>query len=247
MSVLGVIPARYNSKRLPGKPLARIVDRTMVQMVYEKVWNSNLIDELIVATDDKRIFEHVQSFGGKAVLTPEDLPSGTDRVAYVAKSHDCEIVANIQGDEPFISYKLVDKCIEELINDSHVDICTLARTGILQVELLDPDVVKVLVDRRSNAIYFSRANIPYKKSDSNIYIEHPTLVHIGLYVYRKDFLMKYVEMSVSTLEQMEQLEQLRILENGYRIRVVKTDVYSIGVDTKEDLERAERALKENEI
>lgn len=245
MNVLGVIPARYNSTRLPGKPLKTLKGESLIQRVYENALKNKLINELVVATDDNRILEHVESFNGKAILTPSDLPSGTDRAAYVAKSYDCDIVVNIQGDEPFLSHEIIDDCIRSLVDNDNLLVSTAARSGISEQELNDPDVVKVLLNRKNEAIYFSRQNIPYIRLNGKSIINHPAFVHIGLYIYRKDFLLRFIEMPVSKLEQLEQLEQLRILENGYKIKVIITDKYSFGIDTFEDLIKAEEILQRN--
>ncbi len=245
MNVLGIIPARYNSTRLLGKPLKILKGKSLIQRVYENALKSELINELVVATDDNLILEHVESFNGKAILTPSDLPSGTDRVAYVAKSYDYDIVANIQGDEPFLSHETIDDCIRSLVNNDNLLVSTAARSGITEAELNDPNIVKVLLNRRSEAIYFSRQNIPYIRSNSCSTVNNPALVHIGLYIYRKDFLLRFIEMPVSNLEQLEQLEQLRILENGYSIKVIVTDGDSFGIDTPEDIKEAEKVLKKN--
>jgi len=245
MNVLGVIPARYNSTRLPGKPLKILKGKSLIQRVYENALKSKLINKLVVATDDNRILEHVESFKGKAVLTPSDLPSGTDRVAYVAKSYDCDIVVNIQGDEPFLSHEVIDDCIKALIDNDKLLVSTAARSGITEAELSNPNIVKVLLNQKNEAIYFSRQNIPYIRLEGSSIINHPALVHIGIYIYCKDFLLRFIEMPVSKLEQLEQLEQLRILENGYKIRVIVTDKNSFGIDTFEDLIKAEEKLQRN--
>lgn len=245
MNVLGVIPARYNSTRLPGKPLKILNGKSLIQRVYENALKTKLINELVVATDDERIFKHVKSFGGKSVLTPSDLPSGTDRAAYVAKLYDCDIIANVQGDEPFLSCEVIDDCIKALIDNDNLLVSTAAHSGIREAELADPNTVKVLVNRTSEAIYFSRQNIPYIRLNGILIADHPALIHIGIYVYRKDFLLRFIEMPVSKLERLEQLEQLRILENGYKIKVIITDKDSFGIDTPEDLGKAENILQKN--
>jgi 3-deoxy-manno-octulosonate cytidylyltransferase (CMP-KDO synthetase) len=246
MKVLGIIPVRYSSSRLPGKPLRKLKDKTLVQRVYENAIKSKLIDELIVATDDERIFHTVESFGGTAIMTPDNLNSGTDRVANAANSIDCDIVVNIQGDEPFISPDLLDRCIKSIQDDNNINVCTAARSNISEEELNNPDIVKVIVNRRGEAIYFSRQRIPYTRLNHLVNVSYPTLVHIGLYVYRKDYLLKFAEMPMSTLESLEQLEQLRIIEGGDKIKVVITDEHILGIDTPEDLLKAEKILQEYE-
>ena len=244
--VLGVIPARYQSTRLPGKPLKIILDKTLIRRVYENTLRAHLIDRLIVATDDERIAEHVRTFGGEAVMTPADLPSGTDRCAYLARDIECDIVANIQGDEPFLNSGVLDACIGALLENESLNVSTAARRNITEAELLNPNVVKVLINSGSEAIFFSRQNIPYFRSGTIDIAQHPALVHIGLYVYRKKFLLNFTEMTESALEHAEKLEQLRIIENGYPIKVISTETPCLGIDTPEDLEKAERILLEND-
>jgi len=245
MKAAGIIPARYQSTRLPGKPLVRIDGKPLIQHVYENALKCSNLDSLVVATDDERILEVVQKFGGEAVMTPSALPSGTDRCAFVARSMDVDIVANIQGDELFLDTRTIDKAIDLLKHKPEMQVVTAARIGIRKEELENPNIVKVLIDKHQNALYFSRRNIPYIRSKGHLQ-SHLALVHIGLYVYRKSYLLQFVDMPPSTLERLEHLEQLRILENGDRIHVVLTDKFSIGIDTPEDVKQAERILKSNE-
>ncbi len=245
MKAAGIIPARYQSARLPGKPLVRIGGKPLIRHVYENALKCSNLDSLVVATDDERILEVVQQFGGEAVMTPSGLPSGTDRCAFVARSMDVDIVANIQGDEPFLDTGMIDKAIDLLRHKPEMQVVTAARTGIRNEELENPNIVKALIDKHQNALYFSRRNIPYIRSKGHLQ-SHPALVHIGLYVFRKSYLLQFVDMPPSTLERLEQLEQLRILENGDRIHVVLTDKFSIGIDTPEDVKQMERILKSNE-
>ena len=242
MKVLGVIPARYKSTRLPGKPLRELKGKTLVQRVYENAAKCRLIDDLVVATDDDRIVDNVRSFGGIAIMTDPELPSGTDRTARVAEFRECDIVVNIQGDEPFLEPHLIDKCIESLIQNEQCKVSTLARTGITEDELNNKDVVKTLINKNNEAIYFSRQNIPWVRDGSTMISNHPALKHIGLYVFRKSFLMKFISIPVSDLEKLEKLEQLRIIENGYKIYVETTDKDSLGIDTPADLKEAEGML-----
>ncbi len=245
MKVIGVIPARYGSTRFPGKPLKQLQNKPLIQHVYEQASRSKAMDQLLVATDDQRILECVRSFGGEAVLTPANLPSGTDRCAYVIQSRPCELAVNIQGDQPFINSDLIDNCIKTL--DQHPDcpVATAARQHITPEELADPDVVKVLVNRNNEALYFSRQKIPYIRTGETISGSHPALKHIGLYVFRKEFLLNYVRQAASPLERLEKLEQLRVLENGAKIYVVITTRDSLGIDTPADLQRAERILNKH--
>ncbi|MFA4838045.1 MAG: 3-deoxy-manno-octulosonate cytidylyltransferase [Candidatus Neomarinimicrobiota bacterium] len=243
MNIVGVIPARFSSTRLPGKPLEKIAGKTLIRRVYENAGKSRLLTRLIVATDDERIRQEVESFGGIAVLTPSDLPSGTDRVACVAKDEPAEIVVNIQGDEPFLDPTVIDDAIQTLMQSPECVVSTAGRTNITEKELADPNVVKILTNCRGEAIYFSRQNIPFVRDDKTPKSPHPALVHIGLYVYRREFLFKFTSLPVSRLEEIEKLEQLRIIENGYRIKVVKTDRASLGIDTPEDLQQAEKMIQ----
>jgi 3-deoxy-manno-octulosonate cytidylyltransferase (CMP-KDO synthetase) len=231
MKIIGIIPARYDSSRFLGKPLADINGKPMIQHVWERAGKSKLIDRIIIATDDKRIFDAVISFGGEAVMTSKRHKSGTDRIAEAAKNIKCDIVANIQGDEPFISYKNIDKAVQQLVNDKTLNVSTLAVKIKDEAEINDPNIVKVVIDSKGNALYFSRSRIPFNRNKGNVnYFKH-----IGLYVYRKSFLMKFVKMKQTRLEKAESLEQLRILENEEKIRVILTKIDSLSVDTPADL------------
>ncbi|MFH1214709.1 MAG: 3-deoxy-manno-octulosonate cytidylyltransferase [Candidatus Neomarinimicrobiota bacterium] len=247
MKVLGIIPARYAATRLPGKPLVLLKGKTLIQRVYENARNCQSIEQLIVATDDQRIYDHVKSFGGECRLTPAGLPSGTDRCTFVARDCDAAIIVNIQGDEPFLPSEIIDQTVQCLQDDPALPVGTAARIDITETELNDPNVVKVLVNIRDEALYFSRLNIPYLRDQSEQIATHPALAHIGLYVYRADFLQKFTRLPVSVLERMEKLEQLRILENGYRIKVVRTAQKSLGIDTQADLDQAIKYLEKHEI
>ena len=250
MKVLGVIPARFASTRFPGKLLKEIKGKTVIRRTFESASRSSLIDRLVVATDDRRILKEVESFGCEAFLTPGELNSGTERIAYLLKEYgfkDFDFVVNIQGDEPFISGELIDDCIRALSEDPSAAISTAGRIGIKHTELKNPNVVKVLVDKCGYAIYFTRQNIPFIRDKDFCFDVHPALVHLGLYVYRREFLENYDNMEDSILEKMEKLEQLRALENCYRIKVVKTDKDSLGIDTVEDLLLAEKMLESYEF
>lgn len=238
MKIIGVIPARYGSTRLEGKPLKEILGKPMIQYVYENVQNANLIDDAIVATDDQRIVDAVEFFGGKANLTSVDHTTGTDRIAEVAREIEAEIVVNVQGDEPLLDPRLIDEAIQPMIDDSELPACTLCRPIEEEADLHSPHVVKVVFDLNGNALYFSRSLIPFPwKTDGFRAYEH-----IGIYVYRKDFLMRYVSLHPTPLEKTESLEQLRILENGYRLKIVVSALpYSgLSVDTAEDLEEVRK-------
>lgn len=248
MKVVGIIPARFASSRLPGKPLLPIAGKPMIQHVYERASQATILDRLLVATDDPRVKETVEGFGGLASLTSPGHPSGTDRVAEVAETLTCDLVVNIQGDEPLIPSALIDQAVLPFFHDPTLPMGTVCRRIVEPAEALDPHVVKVVFDLQGFALYFSRAPIPYvregvqglgfrveeKGSDPS---PLPFYKHIGLYVYRRDVLLKLAGLPPTPLEKAERLEQLRALEHGIRIRVVETQHDSIGVDTAEDLER----------
>ncbi|MBS1518236.1 MAG: 3-deoxy-manno-octulosonate cytidylyltransferase [Bacteroidetes bacterium] len=246
MIITGVIPARFASTRFPGKPLITISGKSMIQRVYEQAQKSKLISSVIVATDDKRIFECVNSFGGEAVMTSPKHRSGTDRIHEAVKNIKCGIVVNIQGDEPFIEPDNIDMAIEPLLKDKKLNVSTLAVRIRDLSEVRDPGIVKVIFDRKMNTVYFSRGILPYnadiadKKADVKSKIRF--YKHIGLYVYRKKFLSEFVNMKKSQLEESEKLEQLRIIENGEKIRIVITGKDSVSVDTPDDLKRILRNL-----
>ncbi|MBN8544609.1 MAG: 3-deoxy-manno-octulosonate cytidylyltransferase [Ignavibacteria bacterium] len=242
MKIVAIIPARYGSTRLPGKPLAQILDKPMIEWVYKSVRKSRLVERIIVATDDQRVYDAVKNFGGEVVMTPADMQTGSDRIAYVANQlPDAEIVINVQGDEPFISGSIIDDAVMPLLVDPKLQVSTLVKKISTQDDLNNPSVVKVVFDNFSNAIYFSRSPIPYLREGDLIQSALDSgrfYKHIGLYVYRKEFLLYYTRLPQSSLEDAEKLEQLRILENGYDIRVVETEIESISVDTAEDLYKA---------
>jgi 3-deoxy-manno-octulosonate cytidylyltransferase (CMP-KDO synthetase) len=240
MNVIGVIPARFQSVRLEGKPLALIGGRPMIQHVYERAAQSTLLTDVLVATDDVRIFDAVSAFGGKAVMTSPDHRSGTDRVAEAAADLAADVVVNVQGDEPFISPRVIDQLVEPFHSEPGVEMSTLMRPIDNDRDLVDPNVVKVVADLAGFALYFSRSLIPFPRNASP---ETPAFEHIGLYAYTKAFLTEYSRMPPARLEQIEGLEQLRVLENGRRIRVVEThDHLGLSVDTPADLARAEQFL-----
>ncbi|PRX35720.1 3-deoxy-manno-octulosonate cytidylyltransferase (CMP-KDO synthetase) [Orenia metallireducens] len=233
MRVTAIIPARYASTRLPGKPLKDICGKPMIQRVYEQVKLSSTLDRVIVATDDKRIYDAVKAFDGEVAMTSAEHKTGTDRLAEVAKGLSSEIIVNVQGDEPLISPEMIDQAVRPLLEDHTIKMGTLKQRIDSKEELESPHVVKVVTDRDDFALYFSRSLIPYPRTDVDIrYYKH-----IGLYVYRKEFLLNYAKMETTTLELKESLEQLRALENGYKIKVVETEHQAIGVDTEKDLER----------
>lgn len=233
MKVLGVIPARYASTRFEGKALADLLGKPMIQHVYERASQCETLDGLVVATDDRRIFDVVKDFGGEAEMTGEQ-PSGTDRIAEVASRFDAEILVDVQGDEPLIEPAMIDEAVEPLLRDDGIDLGTLAYRIRTEAEYLNPNVVKVVVNSAWFAMYFSRSPIPCVKS-GGWREDVPAYRHVGLYVYRRPALLGFAKMPPARLEMLEGLEQLRFLENGYRMKVVETTHKSIGVDTPEDL------------
>lgn len=248
--VLGVIPARYASVRFPGKPLAEIIDKPMIQWVYENALKSKLLNDLIVATDDQRIYDAVTKFGGNAQMTESSLRNGTERVAIIAEKHTHDIIVNIQGDEPLIDPNAIDIAIRLLIDDPVPEMATLVKKIKRAEELLNPNFPKVILDSNNIAIYFSRTPIPCCP-DCEQYeqwlFQHVYYGHIGLYVYRKKFLMKFISLPESSLEKIEKLEQLRAIENGYKIKAAVVDQAPQGVDTPEDLERIIKYIKGHHI
>lgn len=251
MKVIAVIPARYASTRLPGKPLLDIAGKPMIQHVYERVAASS-VDSVIVATDDRRIYDVVTAFGGKAAMTSPEHQSGTDRVAEAAKESGADVVVNVQGDEPLMDPALIDDVVKPLREDSSILMGTLAHVITHPEEVASPDAVKVVVDKAGFALYFSRSPIPHVRDAFGEGVPQEggpwmdgILRHIGIYVFRADFLQEYASMAPTFLERHEKLEQLRALENGHRIRVVETARPVVGVDTPEDLERV-RGILENQ-
>lgn len=237
MKVIGVIPARFGSTRFPGKPLALLRGKPVIQWVYEGASKSRYLERIIVATEDVRIMRAVWNFGGEAMLTSKKLQTGTDRVAEVSKRMVADIIVNIQGDEPLIHPKTIDSVILPMQRDRRLLMATAA-TPIEVNENPTPNIVKVVVDRFNNALYFSRASIPFYRNGSRDGI----LQHCGIYAYRKDFLLKFTKWKQTPLERAESLEQLRALEHGIRIRVVEVAQRSYGIDTKEDLERVKKLI-----
>ena len=235
MKILAVIPARYESTRFPGKPLVNINGKPMIQHVYERVKESKLVDKVLVATDDERIYESVKNFGGKVVMTSKEHESGTDRICEVIKKIKCDIVVNVQGDEPGINPKDIDKAIKPLLKNKKVNISTLAIRIENGYDLKDENKVKVVFDKNNFALYFSRNNIPFDRDHINNVKIYDFYKHIGLYVYRRKFLMNLKNLKPSKLEKLEKLEQLRFLNNGEKIKVVLTDRESISIDTPSDL------------
>ena len=233
MKVLCVIPARYSSTRLPGKPLAMIAGKPMIQHVYERACRALLPQEVVVATDSKIVADAVKGFGGKVMMTSPDHPSGTDRLAEVALSYpDIDVIVNVQGDEPMIPPEVIDKLAQAFEDDKDLNMTTL-KTLMSEEEYNNPNAVKVVTDQNGYALYFSRSLLPYprnKTADFKVY------KHVGIYAYRRSFLLSYAAYEPTPLEQIEGLEQLRVLENGQRIKVLESKFQGIGIDTQEDLD-----------
>ena len=238
MNVLGIIPARYASTRFPGKPLIDISGKSMIQRVYEQASKSILISEVIVATDDQRIFDHVQEFGGEVIMTSTEHQNGTERCGEVIQHFsDIDVVINIQGDEPLIQPQQLDLVLE-LFNDddADVEIGTLVKKMDNEAELNNPNRIKVVLDNENYALYFSRSPLPYRKEGGEFY------KHIGIYAWRTEVLKELVELQPTRLEKNESLEQLRWLFNGYRIRTAETTVETPNVDSPEDVAAVLKAL-----
>ena len=244
MKFIGIIPARYASSRFPGKPLAMLGGQTVVQRVYEQV--ERVLGEAYVATDDHRIMEAVEHFGGRAVMTRSDHKSGTDRIEEAAEllNTDADVIINVQGDEPFIHQSQLET-IRQLFDDAEAQICTLGKPFESMEAIMNPNSPKIVCDMRGYALYFSRSVIPYVRGrePKEWLASFPYLKHIGLYAYRREVLRDITKLPQSPLELAESLEQLRWLQYGYRIRVGITDVETIGIDTPDDLLRAEQFLQ----
>jgi len=240
--VVAVIPARWDSTRFPGKPLANILGKPMIQWVFERVKKAPSVADVIVATDDKRVYSTVIDFGGRAEMTRNDHASGSDRIAEVVGGMSCDIVVNIQGDEPLVSPEDIEIVINSILSDSSVQIATLKIKINRLDEFLDPNIVKVVTDKNNFALYFSRSPIPFHRdSEPNFEkLNHqPVYKHIGLYAYTRSLLLEFTKWGKSSLEESENLEQLRILEMGIPIRVKETINDSIGVDCPEDIKKVE--------
>lgn len=235
MKVLCVIPARFASTRLPGKPLALIAGKPMIQHVYERASMAKLPAEVIVATDSDKVAEVVQGFGGRAMMTSPDHPSGTDRLAEVALSYsDVDVIVNVQGDEPMIPPEVIDALAQAFVDNPELDMATL-RTPMGQEDYANPNAVKVVTDMRGYAMYFSRSLLPYPRKQPEGYQVYK---HVGIYAYRRDFLLQYAALAPTPCELAEGLEQLRALENGFKIKVLTSSFQGIGIDTQADLDAA---------
>ncbi len=254
---VAIIPARYASTRLPGKPLLPLADLPMIMHVVRRAERARFVSRVIVATDDERIFRAVEGHGAEARMTSLSATSGTDRIAEVAAELSAAIIVNVQGDEPLIEPSTIDAAIEPLISDDRVLIATTSEPITEVEDALSPSVVKVVTDDQGFALYFSRAPIPYIRPAPGMTLEEslrrdPALLsnyrkHSGLYAYRSDFLQRFARFEQSPLESLEALEQLRALEYGFRIRVVEVSHRSVGVDTEQDYERVKRILEEKPL
>ena len=238
MKVLGVIPARYGSSRFPGKPLIDLKGKSMIQRVYEGAKQCTLFEEVVVATDDQRIFDAVLMFGGKAMMTSQSHPSGTDRCAEVAKTYpQMDVVVNIQGDEPLVDFRQLEQLIKAF-DDRETQIATLGNKSVSMDDLLNPNRIKIVVNKAAEAIYFSRSPIPnFHHAKQEPLSSYPYLRHIGLYAYRSTILSELTALEPTALEQTESLEQLRWLYHGYAIKVVETTIETPNIDVPEDVEK----------
>ncbi|MFH1784204.1 MAG: 3-deoxy-manno-octulosonate cytidylyltransferase [bacterium] len=247
MRVIAMIPARYDSSRFPAKALADIAGKPMIQRVYEQVKKSSVLEDVIVVTDSEKILKTVESFGGKAMMTSKDCQSGTDRIAEAVKDVDCEIVVNVQGDEPLIVHEVIDAAIEPLLNDPNILMGTaVSRISDLE-DIENHNVAKVVLDKDNFVIYFSRSAIPCSKNSQPDIYTQVYYKHIGIYVYRKDFVLTFSSLPQMPLEKIESLEQLRALEHGYKIKATIMDYDSVSVDVPEDVERVKELINKRKM
>jgi 3-deoxy-manno-octulosonate cytidylyltransferase (CMP-KDO synthetase) len=239
--IVAVIPSRYGSTRLPGKPLVSLNGKPMVQHVYERAKRASRVDRVIVATDDPRIVEAVKAFGGEARMTRTDHRTGTERIAEVAAHERGDVFVNVQGDEPLIDPGAIDVAVAALLEEPAAQIATVATAIRHAGDIMDPNVVKTVLDFDSNGLYFSRAPIPWvRDSKQDIHVKY--WKHLGLYVFQRDALLEYPTLPQGELERIEQLEQLRWLENGWKIRVAEVEHDAVSVDVPEDVERVEKLM-----
>lgn len=243
MKAACIIPSRYASTRLPGKPLRLIAGKTLVHRVYERACLAKVPETVIVATDHEEIEKEVKSFGGHVVMTSVNYPTGTDRLAEVAaKLPQYDIIVNVQGDEPLIDPDVIDRLAQDLMDHEDLDMATVA-TPLRKDEYEDPSAVKVVVNQKGEALYFSRSLIPFPRHEFSV----PPLKHVGIYAYRRDFLLAYAKMEQTPLEKTESLEQLRALEMGYKIGVIPVETEDIGIDTEADLKKANEYFERNHL
>ncbi|MCH9609922.1 MAG: 3-deoxy-manno-octulosonate cytidylyltransferase [Chlamydiales bacterium] len=243
-NVIGIIPARLKSSRFPGKVLVDIGGKSLIQRTYEQSIQSSFLDEVVIATEDKAVAEHAKSFGAKAFITKSSHMSGTDRIAEVVEAHypDVDVVVNIQADEPMLDPKTLNQLVKKLL-ETPVAVCTTAVVEITEAaEIFDPSAVKCVFDRNGRALYFSRSPIPFAQKMLENHSYHR---HLGIYCFRRDFLLTYASIDATPLQLVEDLEQLRILEHGYPLYVTVVEDKGIGVDTPEDLKRVEDRCLEN--
>jgi 3-deoxy-manno-octulosonate cytidylyltransferase (CMP-KDO synthetase) len=246
MKAVGIIPARFSSTRFPGKPLAMIAGKTMIERVYKNAEKAKSLSGLFVATDDERIFSTIKSFGGKAVMTSPDCRSGSDRIAEAAEQIDAEIILNIQGDEPLLDHEALDRLVALFENDPDLLYGTLAAPIISEPELRNPNIVKVVLDRDDRCLYFSRSPVPFLRDMK--FSQFAFWRHIGIYGFRKEFLLKFRSLPQGRLEAAESLEQLRALENGITIKAVKLKEWkAVSVDTPDDLKLVEEIIKKGDF
>ncbi len=241
-NAIGVIPARFGSTRFPKKVIADLNGKPIIQHIWENCKKAKMLDDLVIATDNDEVMEVIKSFGGKAVFTSPDHMTGTDRIAEVVNAIDVNVIVNIQGDEPLIQAEMVDSLVRTILDHKNISMASLMKKMENLDEINNPNVVKVIVDKNGFAIYFSRSPIPYPrlKEEAKLYYKH-----LGIYAYTKDFLYEYTNLPKSYLEKCESLEQLRVLENGYKIKMVETKFDTIGVDTPDDLEKVKSRLEAN--
>ncbi len=243
MKILCVIPARYASTRLPGKPLKDVAGKPMICRVYDRASQAKTLAGVVVATDDERILRAVEDHGGRAMMTAKDHPTGTDRLAEVAEAYpDVDLIINVQGDEPLIEPSLIDELGRAFDGDAELQMATVMTPMEDEAEQKNPNNVKVVTDKNGYALYFSRSLLPYPRNDAGT----PVYKHIGIYAYRRDFLLAYAKMTPTPLERAESLEQLRALENGYKIKCIRTNARFVGVDTPEDLAKVNEIYRRME-
>ena len=237
MKIVGIIPARFESSRFPGKPLIDLKGKTMIQRVYEGSKKSNLLSDVIVATDDQRIFDEVKRFGGNVQMTSGDHTTGTDRCGEVAMSIEADVIINIQGDEPLVDFRQLDQ-LSKAFNDEIVSIATLGIKGVSYSDAINPNRIKIVLDKLYDALYFSRSAIPNTQNGNKEVIQNFDFYrHIGVYAYRKKTLLDLIKLEKTELEQVESLEQLRWLYHGYKVRVVETTIETPNIDVPEDLQK----------
>ena len=244
MKILCVIPARYASTRLPGKPLADIAGKPMICRVYDRAVQAKCLSEVVVATDDQRVLQAVEAHGGRAMMTAKDHPTGTDRLAEVAAAYpDIDLIINVQGDEPLIEPSIIEALAAAFDSDADLKMATVMTEITDEAEQMNPNNVKVVTDRNGYALYFSRSLLPYPRYRKGV----PVYKHIGIYAYKREFLLHYAKMAPTPLEETEALEQLRALENGYRIKVIRTAHRFVGVDTAEDLAMVNKIYRQQDL